>query len=1246
MKRAIRWLLLAVALLVVALGIVVFWALRTESGLRYVIDKAIAATDGKLAIESAEGTLAGPLVLHKLRWRDAGVDAQIGRVTLDIAPLALLRKVAHVENLDVADVVVVTTTQPPPAQPPPSEPFPQQLPVDVVLDRLLVSNIRVNHDGADVFNAQSFATRGHWGNYEIAIQELTLRATQGEVDLDAEASTAGDNRGKAKGRFRWNVDGTDYAGTLDATSDGNLPVAKVHLEQPVVLDATVAAEASNWPLAQRNWLFRLQANRFDAKILLKDTTLQTLGFDVSGKAGTKGGEFAGTIDVDDYRVLVNPARFALAEKTLQIETLAVTSPNVPGSVELKGSVPLADDAQAQLELVWKDVLLPAALAGQELASRGSVTVNGTPKQFAVAGDAQVGPPGRPVDITLAINGNDERIALERVLLQQHRDGKPAGSLTANGDVTLKPVLGWKLDVKADRLDPGAIAAEWPGALNLQLATEGKSDDQGITATVKMPKLDGTLRQRPVTGTADLRIAPGYVVDGTLALASGDSTLAVQGRGGKDATDARIGFTLASLGDFLPQAQGRLRGQFDLKGQWPALAVNGRADGTGLAYDGNRATSLELNLAVSDISAPRGSLELLATGVTAGGQQFDRVSLDGKGDRDAHELTFNARGDALAIQTQLRGVLKGEDWSGTLNQLKLALKDQPEWALEQPAALSYAGGAAKLGELCLAAQGPRICLSGNQAADGSADGRYRIERLPLAMIAAIASPDATYTLSGEINGDGSVRRSTQGALDGSAKIGSAEGRISYPDRPEQPLLAYTGLAVDATFAPQAQRIVVQGKLSDGGSIDGTIGITGPEQNLSGQIQLGLGSLAFVELLTTEVANTKGKVDGRLAFAGTVATPVISGQILLDGFATEIPEAGLKLADGKVQIDLDGQGGIAVNGGIGSGGGRLKITGTGGISENAPLDIAIEGQNFLAADIPAAHVIISPKLTVRRNEQGLTASGDVEMPKANIDLTKLPGGGAAKTSPDVVIVDAEAVEGKDALPITADVTLRLGDDVKLKGFGLDGSLNGQLVVVERPGRQTTGRGEIRVGGTYKAYGQDLKIQTGRLLFAGTAIDNPGLDLKAVRELKDVTAGLRVQGTAQVPVLTVFSEPALEQSEALSYLITGRPLSALKSGESDLVGAAAQALGSATGDLLAKSIGARLGVDAAVSDNAAIGGAAFTVGKYLSPKLYLSYGVGIFTPGEVITLRYKLSRLWELEAQNATTENRAGLNYRLEK
>ena len=97
--------------------------------------------------------------------------------------------------------------------------------------------------------------------------------------------------------------------------------------------------------------------------------------------------------------------------------------------------------------------------------------------------------------------------------------------------------------------------------------------------------------------------------------------------------------------------------------------------------------------------------------------------------------------------------------------------------------------------------------------------------------------------------------------------------------------------------------------------------------------------------------------------------------------------------------------------------------------------------------------------------------------------------------------------------------------------------------------------------------------------------------------------------------------------------------------MLGTAARALGSATGDLLAKGIGARMGVDAGVSDNAAVGGAAFTVGKYLAPKLYLSYGVGLFTPGEVVSLKYLFSKRWNFEAQNATSGSRAGLNYRWE-
>jgi translocation and assembly module TamB len=212
-----------------------------------------------------------------------------------------------------------------------------------------------------------------------------------------------------------------------------------------------------------------------------------------------------------------------------------------------------------------------------------------------------------------------------------------------------------------------------------------------------------------------------------------------------------------------------------------------------------------------------------------------------------------------------------------------------------------------------------------------------------------------------------------------------------------------------------------------------------------------------------------------------------------------------------------------------------------------------------------------------------------------------------------------------------------------------VQGRLNVRERPGEPTTGSGEIRVAGTYKAYGQDLTIRQGQLLYAQTPLDNPRLSIVAVRQVDTVTAGLRVSGSAQNPLLSVFSDPVMGQSSALSYLVAGKPLDKIgeSDGESDALQSAARSLGTAAGGLLAKNVGKRIGVDElGIKDNASLGGAALTVGQYLSPRLYLSYGVGLFTPGEVLTLRYKLARGLSLEAENAAANSRAGVQYRLER
>jgi translocation and assembly module TamB len=210
-------------------------------------------------------------------------------------------------------------------------------------------------------------------------------------------------------------------------------------------------------------------------------------------------------------------------------------------------------------------------------------------------------------------------------------------------------------------------------------------------------------------------------------------------------------------------------------------------------------------------------------------------------------------------------------------------------------------------------------------------------------------------------------------------------------------------------------------------------------------------------------------------------------------------------------------------------------------------------------------------------------------------------------------------------------------------------GSLQVRETPGSPTLGSGEVRVAGKYKAYGQDLTIQRGQLLYAWTPLDNPRLNIEATRTVEAVTAGLRIRGDAKTPELTVFSDPPMSQSNALSYLVAGKPIDQIGAGDedADAMQTAARSLGAAGGGLLAKSIGKRLGVDEfAVKDDEMIGGAALTVGQYLSPRLYLSYGVGLFEPGDVITLRYKLSDDLAVQTQRGPDDTRAGIEYRIER
>ena len=70
----------------------------------------------------------------------------------------------------------------------------------------------------------------------------------------------------------------------------------------------------------------------------------------------------------------------------------------------------------------------------------------------------------------------------------------------------------------------------------------------------------------------------------------------------------------------------------------------------------------------------------------------------------------------------------------------------------------------------------------------------------------------------------------------------------------------------------------------------------------------------------------------------------------------------------------------------------------------------------------------------------------------------------------------------------------------------------------------------------------MRKGELLFSGPP-DQPVLNIEAIRNPEatedDVIAGVRVTGSADEPKAEIFSDPAMSQQEALSYLLRGQGL-----------------------------------------------------------------------------------------------------------
>ena len=1243
---------LALALL---LAVALYWLLQTVAGRDVLLAQIVARlpAGSSFTWKKVEGPLAGPLTLHGVDFRYDKIHFSAERVYLDPDLRPLLGKRLRLDALQLTNAALdIPKSDEPFELPTWPELLPQiEMPIAIQADTLVIDGLSITQSTQPLIDIRHARGGIDIGNGYFKAEKLAIDSDRGRIDFHGGYEPRDDYAtnvvvtavfpavlGRTPARLGLVARGNRKS--MDMGLAGNAPA-------PVRVTLGVRGEENP------TWSFSGKTEALDLALLGLAEDSMPLAFDLKADGAAGAADLRGRIAQGDFVAVIEPSKIRIADEVLTVEPLAVRA--FDGLTTLRGRADFKDP---------ENPVFKFAVNARGLRWGGSSTGSGQSVEGEIAADADLGFAGQmkawaaigkatlvreKQKATVDFDGRGDG---EQLVLHKLQAKMPTGTLDATGTVGWEPQLRWDLGAKLAGFDPGYFLADWKGNVSGDLGSKGQARETGgYDATLDVPKLGGSLRGRKLDGRGKFALH-GNEGEGELALALGNSRVDAKGKVG-DKLDIDAKLQPLHLDDLLPDANGSIAGTLKLTGARNAPNVDADLSGTKLKWSGYSADALSVRGRLP--WAGKGG-ELAIRGSTVDvGMVLDSLRVDARG--AVENLQFDADASNTMGSVSLAGTAlrRGANWQGSLDALQLTPSKGSSWRLQQAARYTQNGSVFTLSPACLAASGGgALCAEADWPKRGL---QVHADALPLTLLQPWLPPSngRPLTLRGEIKLDASVKPAGKAWL-GEVHLSSLDGGLKLGNNARGEIVRYDNFTLDVEFNPRR----IEGRLGTGfkgdGYVDATVA-TGWDEfaPLKGDIFFHNSRLFWLELFSPDLVRPTGKLQGHVGLAGTRGTPALSGDAHLTEFKGELPSLGITLTDGIANLDAQADGSATIDGTLKSvsstggavHGGTLSVDGTLDWKvEGSPLQFNIRGKDFLVSDTTELHAVASPDLQVGFADNTIQVRGKVIVPTASIDVEKLDDG--VSVSEDVVVLDPVDPERAPSSRLDLDMAITLGDAVKLNGYGLEGSLAGTMNVRSRLGREMVATGRLDVDGRYTAYGQKLLITRGELIWSNSAVSDPRINIRAEREVvgSSVTAGIDVTGRASSPKATIWSNPAMQESEALAYLVLGRSLNTASTDESQKINAASTALTAGAG-LLASQLGAKIGLDdAGVLESRTLGGSVFGVGKYLSPKLYVSYGVSMVGSGSAVTLKYLLRKGFDAEIESSTVETRGSVNWRKEK
>ena len=1215
MKRGVKITLLAVAGALLALVLALSVVLGTAFGSRW----ALGLVPG-LSVENFQGRLGGQWSADHLLWQQDASRVEVDRLIFAWSPLCLARMTLCIEQLKADQVALQLPAS---ADEPSSGPISLpdlDLPLAIELGDVQVGSLSFN--GSEQLKGLQLVA--HWTAEGLQIDSVQLQRDALSLKLSGLLKPGGDWPLNAEGRLTLPAPGaTPWA--LDLKVDGNLlKTLNLQADSSGYLQGRLVGElqplADNLPAK-----VRITADGFKASADLPDTLLLNR-LELTGEGDLKNG----------YRLLGKatlPAEKGPVALLLQ-GSVDANGAQIAGldldagdqrSLKLSGQLDWREGLRAEAKVAWLDFpwhrLYPLIDEPQVTLRSFDGEVSYTDGKYLGNFQAALDGPAGAFSLDSPFSGDLTQIHLPQLKLA-------AGQGKAEGHLSLQFADGiaWDTALQLSAVNPAYWLGELPGTLAGPLRSKGamKNDQLELDADLD---LKGKLRGQPALFQAKASGAGERWNLSALDIRLGDNR--INGTGSlQEKLTGQIDIKLSRLAQLWPQLRGQVVGRVDVAGTLKAPQGKLGLQGTQLALQDNRLQSLNLDATLD--SAQRGKLDLKASGIHVGETSLGVLTVSGQGDIKQQKLNLDLQGPQLDTTLALDGTLDQGNWRGRLASGDVQAGGQA-WRLQAPAKLErLADGTLNVGAHCWRSGEASLCGE-DQRLMPEPKLRYHLKQFPIESLAQWMPKD--FAWQGRLNADLQLDLPASGP-NGRVLVDASGGTLRIRDKEQWLDFPYQTLTLNSRLTPKridTDLNFVGARLGEL-MLQAQINPLPASKPLSGSFRLTGLDLSVARPFVPMVETLTGHLSGSGTLSGGLLAPQVNGNLLLSDGEVSGPELPVSLEALQVRAMIAGET-IRLDGDWKSGkGGQGRLSGTVGWGDALTMNLALKGSQLPVTVEPYAVLDVAPDLNITMHGEQLSIAGKVLVPKGEITIRELPPS-TVKVSDDTVIVGRQTEEGKAPLAMAMDIDVIVGQDkLAFSGFGLTANVQGQVHI----GDNMDTRGELWLNdGRYRAYGQRLTVRRARLLFAGP-IDQPYLDIEAIRQTDDVIAGIRLSGSAEQPTTQIFSEPAMSQEQALSYLVLGRPLSTTGE-DNNMLAQAALGLGLMGSSGVTTSLANNLGIEDFQLDTQGSGNTTSVVASgNLSEKLSLRYGVGVFEPANTIALRYKLSKKVYLEAASGVASS----------